>query len=138
MRLNNNNSYLKVNLIFITLIGLLFVYSFLFPYLPVKIPSSCNEVQDVYCKSKGLSRAYAEIVRFNFVKARMYNQFSLRTFAFFIYGFLSRVIYSIAFIQTKIKIIIYLDALFSTILFLICFSVLLWNIVDDVKIFRRK
>lgn len=120
-----NSTYLNVNLIFITLIFFLFLYSLLFPFLPYKIPSLCNETQIVFCKSKGLSRAYAEIMRLNFDKAQLYNGFSIRTFIFFVYGFLSRIFYSLVFFRIKSQRVIYIDVVISTMLFMICFSVLL-------------
>lgn len=75
-------------------------------------------------KSTGLSRAFSEIVRGNFHKARIYNPYSLLIFIFFVIQFFQRIIVSILITYSSIKQnkVVLIDSVLSILLFLFCFK----------------
>lgn len=68
------------------------IYSGIFPYLKLTVQSSCDGMPLLYCKSRGLSRAFAEIIRFNFSKAIAFNPYSIRIFTFALFQLIIRFI----------------------------------------------
>lgn len=119
------NSYKKINRIFIFLSVGVFLYSFLLPFLPLTISSSCDDLPHAYCKSRGLSRAFSELVRLNYSSALEYNIYSLNIFAFFLYVFFSRITINIFFTLCKKSLFIITDIFLSSFLFLYLFLPLL-------------
>ena len=117
-----NQDYRIINFIFVGLIAFVFIYSGIYSAKECNYPihSACV---DVNCASRGLSRAFSEIVRFNFESALRYNKYSLLVFSFFAIQFVLRFAV-IAFLKTKIKIqqIIIVDIVFSITLFIVTFK----------------
>jgi len=119
------NSYNTINRIFIFLSVGVFLYSFLFPFLPLTISSSCNELPQIYCKSRGLSRAFSELMRLNYSSALEYNIYSLNIFSFFLYVFFSRIFINIYINLSRKRLFIISDVSLSSFLFLYLFLPLL-------------
>lgn len=115
------DSYKKVNVIFIILIAFAFFYCFLLPYLSISISSSCEGLPQIYCKSRGLTRAFSEILRFNFDKAIAYNIFSIKIFIFFLLQFVGRIIINKQISEINFKRVLYLDIFLSLLFFLYAF-----------------
>lgn len=61
------------------------------PYLSLSVVSSCEGMPLVYCKSRGLSRAFSEILRFNIPSAIAYNIYSIKLFSFFLVQLFARI-----------------------------------------------
>lgn len=115
------DSYKKINVIFSFLIVFIFLYSFIAPYVVFTIPSSCVGMPLIYCKSRGLTRAFSEIIRFNFANALVYNLYSLKIFCFFLMQLLARIsIYKIIEVN-NFKTILFFDIILSILLFLFSF-----------------
>jgi hypothetical protein len=113
--------YKIVNSIFIfILFGVLF-YSYCFPYLTFRINSSCEGLPLAICKSRGLSRAFSEIIRFDFFKAKQHNIYSIRIFMFILYQLISRILINVFMTRLNINKTIIIDILISLTLFLFCF-----------------
>lgn len=118
-------SYKKINIIFSLIILLIFLYCFLFPYLPFTINSSCEGLPLVYCKSRGLTRAFGEILSLNFEKALQYNSSSIQVFSFFLFQLFTRIAINIIIDLRNYNKIIYLDSAFSVVFFIFSFYKLL-------------
>ena len=126
MILRNFNSYQVINIIFAGIIILIFIYSGIFSAQEENHPisSSSQILFDKETPSTGLSRAFSEIVRLNFEKAKEYNPHSLKVFMFFFAQFFMRIGFLLiaAKIQTKrIKIIVTIDIIISVALYICCF-----------------
>jgi hypothetical protein len=118
------DAYIKVNSMLLMMIIGVLVYSYLFPYLASKslvIPSFCQGLPEKYCKSRGLSRAFAEIVRLRLNEARAINIYALPIFVFFVAQLVLRVVFSAFYIRTGNRSIVYVDGLCSAMYFLIVF-----------------
>lgn len=115
------DSYKKINVIFILLITFIFFYCFFAPYLSVNIQSSCEGMPLIYCKSRGLTRAFSQIVRFNFQEAVHFNPYSFKIFFFFLFQFLARVFINIKVNLQNFKKILKLDIFLSILFFLFSF-----------------
>lgn len=114
-------SYKIINLIFIIILfGVLF-YSFIYPYLNFTIKSSCEGLPISLCKSRGLSRAFSEIVRFNFIQAKQYNIYSINIFLFFTYQLASRILINYLLPKVNNTIILFTDLIISFTLFILAF-----------------
>ncbi len=74
--------------------------------------------------STGLSRAFSEIVRFNFNAALSYNPYSLKLSTFFAIQGLMRIIFSILLFRNMFSknLILFTDILLSVLLFLWSFG----------------
>jgi hypothetical protein len=87
-----NKGYLWINGIFIGIIIAIVVYSAVFNAesncYPVK--SGSDLLGSGITAGKGLSRSFSEIVRLHFDKAKQYNVYGLRLFAFFALQLLMR------------------------------------------------
>jgi hypothetical protein len=128
-----NHLYLKINAILTILIGLVFLYSFIFPFLGF---FQVHAIPDSNLSSTGLSRAFAEIVRFNFDKAMALNPFSLHVFGFFVFQFFLRIIFSYLFtnfflFRNKLMI---LDIILSVLLFLWGFGGMVFQQILQIKL----
>ena len=96
------------------------IYSGIFPYLKLTVQSSCEGMPLLYCKSRGLSRAFAEIIRLNFSKAISFNPYSIRIFAFALFQLIIRFISNLWLIEKfDLSKIIVVDSVitFSTFIF---------------------
>lgn len=116
-----STSYKIINSIFIfILFGVLF-YSFIYPYLKFPIKSSCEGLPINICKSRGLSRAFSDIIRFNFIKAKQHNIYSINIFLFFTYQLASRIIINFLLPKLNNNLILFLDLTASITLFILVF-----------------
>jgi len=116
-------SYKAINLGFITIILLIFAYSFAYRGNNHLVPALLTEKTGIVPPSKGLSASFSEIVRGNFNEALSINHHSIRIFAFFAIQLLLRAAFaSIIYIKKlNIKIIVFADILLSLALFIWCF-----------------
>jgi hypothetical protein len=134
--MKNFDSYRIINIIFAGVIGLVFIYSFLF--LPDGgkhlIPSFYTDITGNSSPSLGLSRAFSALVRGDVVLASQFNPHALKIFAFFCFQFLFRLISlkvdSISFMNRKTWILV--DIVLSISLFLIIFYPLIIFTLDTV------
>ena len=115
------SSYKRINIIFTLIIIFIFFYSFYLPYLSLSIVSSCEGMPLIYCKSRGLTRAFSEIVRFNFAEALHYNSYSIRLFSFFLIQLFLRIGINPMLSSNNYKKTVYLDIIFSALFFLFSF-----------------
>lgn len=122
---NAIRGYKKINIIFSLIILLIFLYCYLFPFLPFTINSSCEGLPQVYCKSRGLTRAFGEILSLNFEKALQYNSSSIQVFSFFLFQLFTRIAINIIIDLRNYNKIIYLDSAFSVVFFIFSFYKLL-------------
>lgn len=113
--------YKIINLVFIFIISGVFFYAYLYPFLTIKINSSCEGLPYIYCKSRGLSRAFAEIVRFNFKIALTYNTYSIRIFLFFLLQLIVRIVINLLPHKFNYTKILYFDISQLIIFFYIVF-----------------
>ncbi len=124
MKINSSyevDSYKKINIIFIIIIMFIFFYCFLIPYFTFGISSSCEGMPLMYCKSRGLTRAFSQILRLNFQGALELNPCSFKIFLFFLIMLLSRIFINIKVNLKHFKRIVYWDVSSGTILFLFSF-----------------
>jgi len=84
------DSYRKINMIFMAIIMFVFFYSFMLPYLSFGFRSSCEGMPLSYCKSRGLTRAFSQILRLNFEQAVALNPYSIKIFLFFFVQLIAR------------------------------------------------
>lgn len=115
------DSYKKINMIFIAIIVLIFFYCFLLPYLNLGIPSSCAGMPLSYCKSRGLTRAFSQILRLNFKEAIIYNSYSIKIFSFFLLQLIVRFFINKIISLSNFKIVLISDVLFCIIFFVFSF-----------------
>lgn len=114
-------SYLKINLIFAGIIVALLVYSGVF-HTNTSYPIHSMYKQNVI--STGMSRAFSEIVRFHFDKAKAYNPYAISIFLFFFCQLFLRIISSIFLLKGKISKnnLLFADIFISILLFLYSFG----------------
>jgi hypothetical protein len=124
-KLTLKNSYPIINLILAGVILVIFVYSAI-PQAGrenLSISSQYKILTGKEANSSGLSRAFSQIIRFNFKEANQYNENSLEVFLFFLLQFIMRILFYFLYpLITKTKILIRSDIAVSVILFLICFK----------------
>ena len=124
MKINSSyeiDAYKKINIIFIIIIVFIFFYCFLSSYLPFNIKSSCEGMPLVYCKSRGLTRAFSQILKFNFQKALEYNIYCFKIFSFFIIQLIARFIINQKIKLNNFKKILIFDIFISLAFFLFSF-----------------
>lgn len=128
-----NSEYVIINLIFAVLILLIFIYSLIFVTRDVYfIKSSCIEINDQICISRGLSRAFSQILLGNFEEAKKLNPYSLLVFFFLFIQLTLRGILSVAYNIYKNKVIIRIDILLSLLLFIYCFKSFLQTFFETI------
>ncbi len=115
------DSYKKINVILIVIIMFIFFYCFFLPYLNFGLRSSCEGLPVVYCKSRGLTRAFSQILRFHFREAIIYNQFSIKIFGFFLFQLIARFFINGIISFFLFKIVLVFDISVSAVSFLFCF-----------------
>ncbi len=115
------DSYKKINIIFVILIIFIFFYAFLTPYLKITFASSCEGLPLIYCKSRGLTRAFSQIVRLNFDAALQFNPYSLQIAFFFVMQLISRVLINFIIKPANYSKVLLLDIVFSIFCFLFSF-----------------
>ncbi len=124
---NKNYPYIIVNAIITGVILLIIIYSGIFS--ASGIPHPIKSLTTEPTVSTGLSRAFSEIVRFNFSKAEQFNRYSIHIFCFLFIQFFIRIIVSLLLLDCKIskKVLLYTDILSSILLFLWAFSGFILN-----------
>lgn len=115
------DSYKKINVILIFIIMFIFFYCFFLPYLNFGLRSSCEGLPLAYCKSRGLTRAFSQILRFHFQEAIAYNPFSIKIFCFFFFQLIARFLINRIISFSLFRKILILDVSISAISFLLCF-----------------
>ncbi len=127
-----SSEYLLINIIFALLFLSIFIYSLIFASsgaYPVK--SVCDDIDTPICISKGLSRAFSQIMLGNIEEAKSLNKHSLLIFLFFLIQIISRVTLSVFYtISIKKRMVINLDIAFSSLLFIYCFKGFLIKLVE--------
>lgn len=92
--INCNDSYQVINLIFMGIIILVFIYSAIFSpernNYPIK--SSYDSITDKTSISTGLSHGFSAIIRGRFQEAVNFNPHSIRLFSFFVMQFFMRIV----------------------------------------------
>jgi hypothetical protein len=119
-----NEPYVKINAILAALLVGIFAYSFFSPSLSrggMTVPSSCEGMPAAYCKSRGLTRAFAALTRGQTDEARTLNRYSVSVFVFFAAQLAARIGFSIFFIRRSTSAIVYADIILSTTYFLLIF-----------------
>jgi uncharacterized membrane protein YhaH (DUF805 family) len=120
------NDYLIINLIFIGIIILIIVYSFIFSAEGRNhpLPSGSELITGEVSASSGLSRSFSEIVRFNFREAKHYNSYGIRIFSFFAIQLLLRIAAILMTLHVNMKqrqVLILTDAVLSVLLLVVLF-----------------
>lgn len=115
------DSYKKINMIFIVIIMFIFFYCFIVPFLGFGFPSSCEGMPLSYCKSRGLTRAFSQILRFNFSEAIAYNPYSIKIFLFFLIQLATRFVINKIIRLSNLKRILTCDIFFSVVFFIFSF-----------------
>ncbi len=115
------DSYKKINVILIFIIMFVFFYCFFLPYLNFGLRSSCDGLPLIYCKSRGLTRAFSQILRFHFREAIVYNPFSIKIFSFFLFQLVARFFINCIISFPIFKKVLIFDISLSVISFLFCF-----------------
>lgn len=118
-----SDSYQIINLIFAAILFLIFIYAASFnPGGDYPVSSQYKLITGKKTESTGLSRAFSEMVRLNFKKARAYNENSPEVFSFFLLQLLLRIVLFFSYSNAKHKkLMIRLDAAGSALLFLVFF-----------------
>jgi hypothetical protein len=117
--------YISINLILAGIITVVFLYSGLFSAEKSNhpIPSNSKLINIDSPASKGMSRAFSEIIRFNFEQARVYNPYSLKVFSFFTLQLFIRIgLIPLIFRINQRSKLITTDIVISAVLFLYAFS----------------
>ena len=123
MKINSSyevDSYKKINVIFILIIMFIFFYCLLSSSFSFGIKSSCEGMPLIYCKSRGLTRAFSQILKFNFQQAIYYNPYSLKIFSFFLVQ-LARIFINIKVNSQNFKKIVFWDIFINILFFLFSF-----------------
>lgn len=115
------DSYKKINVILIFIIMFIFFYCFFLPYLNFGLRSSCEGLPLAYCKSRGLTRAFSQILRFHFQEAIAYNPFSIKIFCFFFLQLIARFLINMIISFSLFRKILIFDVSISVISFLFSF-----------------
>lgn len=115
------DSYKKVNMIFMAIIMFIFFYSYIMPYLNFGFRSSCEGMPLSYCKSRGLTRAFSQILRFNFEQATTLNSYSIKIFLFFLVQLIARFTVNKIVRLSNLKTVVTLDICCSVLLFVFSF-----------------
>ena len=119
------NSYKKINIIFSILIIFIFFYTYLLPYLNITLKSSCEGLPLVYCKSKGLTRAFSQILRFNIEEALILNPYSFIIFTFFLIQLFTRNFINFILTTTNYKNVVMIDVFLTSVYFIFSFVYLI-------------
>ena len=120
--LMNNRCYHIINLSFGSIVLGILLYSLLFRGNNHPIPALLTNITGLIPPSKGLSAGFSELVRGNIEAAMVINPFSLRIFYFFIIQLFTRGLVSITIEGHWLKAsrIVFIDAIFSISLFVLC------------------
>lgn len=123
----SRKAYKIINYSFAGILLVIMLYSGIFS-VNSNYPITCVHVQITgeTCPSCGFSRAFSELVRLNFSKAKEINPYALGVFLFYAIQLLMRLSINFFFIKKiRLKAIILSDVLISVLLFLAGFNQLL-------------
>lgn len=115
------DSYKRINMIFIIIIMFIFFYCYLSSFLNFGIGSLCEGMPLSYCKSRGLTRAFSEILNLNFKEAIAYNPYSLKIFSFFLIQLIVRFLINKILQLSNFKSVLTFDIAFSVTFFIFAF-----------------
>jgi hypothetical protein len=115
------DSYKKINMIFIIIIMFIFFYCYLSSFLNFGIGSLCEGMPLSYCKSRGLTRAFSQILNLNFKEAVAYNPYSLKIFSFFLIQLIARFLINKILRLSNFKSVLIFDIVFSVTFFIYSF-----------------
>lgn len=115
------DSYKKINMIFTVIIMFIFFYCFIMPFLNFGFPSSCEGMPLAYCKSRGLTRAFSQILRLKFKEAIAFNSYSIKIFLFFLVQLIARFSINKLLKPSNLKKVLTLDIILSTLFFIFSF-----------------
>lgn len=115
------DSYKKINTIFIVIIMFIFFYCLIGPFFNFGFHSSCEGMPLPYCKSRGLTRAFSQILRFNFSEAIAYNRYSIKIFSFFLIQLIARFFINAVIRLSNLKLVVTIDLFFSITFFIFSF-----------------
>lgn len=116
--------YIQINCILLIILISIFAYSFFYPLLAeqeMTVSSSCEGMPEMYCKSRGLSRAFAQIIHGNIESARMLNKYSISVFGFFAIQSFARILFSFLYQKLQSNKLIIFDSVISGIYFVYAF-----------------
>jgi len=117
--------YVAINSILTFILFLIFSYSFFYPVLAgegLTIASSCEGLPEIYCRSRGMTRAFYQLIHLDLVKAAVFNRFALSLFIFFVIQFFARIVLSIFYQRTRDNRIVVWDSVLSAVYFVYVFS----------------
>lgn len=117
---NLREPYIQINGILTILILCIFLYSYFYPLLAnqgMALPSSCEGLPEIVCRSRGLSRAFAQMMHGNVEKAISFNKYAVTVFSFFVTQFFARILFSFRYWKVPSQKLIILDSVFSVIYF---------------------
>lgn len=115
------DSYKRVNMIFIVLIMFIFFYCYLSRFLNFGIHSFCEGLPLSYCRSRGLTRAFSQILNLNFEQAIVFNPYSIKIFSFFLIQLIARLVINKIIIFSNFKLLLTFDVICSSIFFIFSF-----------------
>lgn len=115
------DSYKRINMIFIIMIMFIFFYCYLSSFLNFGIGSLCKGMPLSYCKSRGLTRAFSQILNLNFKEALAYNPYSLKIFSFFLIQLMVRLLINKMLRFSNFKLVLAFDIVFSITFFIYSF-----------------
>lgn len=116
--------YVKINGVLGFILLIIFSYSFFYPMLDSRgltIPSSCEGMPELYCRSRGLTRAFYQLMHSNVEKAAILNKYALSIFIFLLVQFFARIILTILYLKTKNHKLIFWDSVLSAVYFVCVF-----------------
>jgi Protein of unknown function (DUF2752) len=120
----NKDPYIVINVTIVILLMIMFGYCFLFSILNdqgLTVPSSCEGMPEIYCRSRGLTRAFAQMTHLNFKKGIAFNSHAYRLFIFFVVQIFLRVAFTFWYLNPRGKRIVVIDSVFSGLYFLYAF-----------------
>ncbi|KIA98769.1 hypothetical protein OA93_07725 [Flavobacterium sp. KMS] len=99
----------------------IFFYCYLSSFLNLGVRSLCEGMPLSYCKSRGLTRAFSQILNFNLKGAIAYNPYSLKIFSFFLIQLIARFLINKILQFSNFKIVLIFDVFFSIVFFIFSF-----------------
>ena len=123
--MNFRDPYFQINVILLIIIFGIFSYSYFYPMLDnqeMTLSSNCEGMPMMFCKSRGLTRAFAQLMHGHVENAVVLNKYAVSVFTFFVVQFFGRILFSFAYLKMKNNKLIIFDSVFSGIYFLYTFS----------------
>lgn len=132
-----NQPYLIINIFFAGVVLLIIAYSGIFSPVKGDYPVACihEKLTGQPCISCGLSHSFSLIVRGKLSEALTWNVYGLRVFLFFACQLIMRIAFSFFYIRnsgSRTELII-MDAIGSSVIFIIAFWPYLQKIIIDLS-----